>query len=149
MGTLPKEKTMTARTVMILAAFAIGGCSTVANVKVVDRQATKNAEGHVVGYEQKLRNQETGEVSARSQLFVPVRNAQGEVIAYEERAGEHAIIRSVDGRRIGTRYNDLRSRSTNSKSRGITVVIGQLDTRPLAMGDPDKRRAVGSASVQE
>ena len=140
---------MIARSVMILAAFALGGCSMMASMKVTDRQATKNADGHVVGFKQMLRNQETGEVSAQAQLFEPVRNAQGEVIAYEERSGGNAIIRSVDGRQIGTRFNDLRSRSTNTKSRGITLVIGELDTRPLAMRGPDKRRVVDNASVHE
>ena len=139
---------MTRTLTILAAAFALGSCS-MASIKISDRQATKNADGHVVGFQQTLRNPETGEVSAQAQLFVPVRNDQGEVIAYEERSGGNAIIRSLDGRQIGTRFNDLRSRSTNTKSRGITLVIGELDTRPLAMRAPEKRRVVDNASVHE
>ena len=122
---------MLTRTLLILtASFAIGGCSTMSgDFTPSSRQAMKNDEGHVVGYKQMLRNQETGEVSAQVQLFVPVKNAQGEVIAYEERTGDNSIIRGIDGRPIGTRFNDVRSRGTNVKSKGITLIIGGLDTR--------------------
>lgn len=128
---------MLIRTLMILtASFAIGGCSTMGgDFTPTGRQAMKNAEGHVVGYKQMLRNQETGEVSAQVQLFTPVKNAQGEIVAYEERSGENSIIRGVDGRQIGTRFNDVRSRGTNAKSKGITLIIGSLDTRRVVTDD--------------
>ena len=123
------NRTLTRTLTILAASFAIAGCSTMGGQVSMTSQAVKNAEGHVVGFKQMLRNPETGEVSAQVQLFAPIRNSLGEVVAYEERAGDSSIIRGIDGRPIGNRFNDARSRSTNAKSRGITVIIGGLDQR--------------------
>ena len=33
------------------------------------------------------------------------------------------VLRDVNGRRVGVRYNDLRSKGTNPNNDGVTVII--------------------------
>ena len=120
---------MIARTLILAAAFAMGGCSTLADYGPVSKsgplskKAVKNDQGHVIGYKQMLRNAETGEVVAQVALFTPVLGDSGTIVAYEEPARGGAIIRDLAGHSIGGRYSDLRSRSTNSNSKGFTLVV--------------------------
>lgn len=120
---------MLTRTLIIAASFALGGCATTGDFGPVGTQQMKNSDGHVVGYKQMMRNKQTGEVLAQVRLFTPIRNDNGELIGYEEHSNEGAIIRDLDGRRIGVRFNDLRSRSTNMRSKGVTLIFGSLDSR--------------------
>ena len=120
---------MIAKTLILAAVFAMGGCSTLADYGPVSKsgplskKAVKNDQGHVIGYKQMLRNADTGEVVAQVALFTPVLGDSGTVIAYEEPARGGAIIRDLAGHSIGGRYADLRSRSTNSNSKGFTLVV--------------------------
>jgi hypothetical protein len=115
---------------ILAAALATAGCATSPDFRSTARQALKNDQGHVIGYKNMLRDRRTGEVSAQVALFAPIRNDAGEVIGYEEqtRSGG-AIIRDLQGHAIGGRFVDLRSRQTNARSRGVTIVIGSLDSR--------------------
>jgi hypothetical protein len=123
---------MLTRTLMIAAALALGGCSTM-NPQVApvaaSTQAVRDAEGNIAGYKQMLRDEKTGEVVAQVKMFTPMRNDAGELVGYEEQSGEGAIIRDLNGRRVGTRFSDLRSRQTNSKNKGITFIMGSLEPR--------------------
>src|SRR5512144_1760361 len=101
--------------VLILAAscaalFAAGGCSTMSDYGSVRKESVRNEQGHLIGYREVLRNNETGEVIAQVQLFTPRFNEEGVLVGYEERAKGGAIIRDLDGQLIGGRFNDLRSR---------------------------------------
>ncbi len=142
---------MIAKTLILAAAFALGGCSTLADFGAVSKsgplskKAVKNEEGHVIGYKQMLRNPETGEVVAQVSLFSPIVGESGTIVGYEEPARGGAIIRDLAGHSIGGRFSDLRSRSTNSNSKGFTLVVrargfdqasesDQLAARPAAPG---------------
>lgn len=120
---------MMTRILILAASFAIGGCAAVPEYGSLGKQALRNEQGHVIGYKDLLRDRRTDEVSARVALFTPMLDESGEVIGYEEQARGGAIIRDLAGRQIGGRFSDLRSRQTNSRSRGVTIVIGSLDSR--------------------
>jgi hypothetical protein len=142
---------MIAKTLILAAAFALGGCSTMADYGPMSKsgplskKAVKNEQGHVIGYKQMLRNADTGEVIAQVSLFSPIVSEGGAIVGYEEPARGGAIIRDLAGHSIGGRFSDLRSRSTNSNSKGFTLVVrargfdqasesDQLASRPAAPG---------------
>ena len=120
---------MLTRTLILAAAVALGGCSTLADFGPVaksgplSRKVVKNDQGHVVGYKQMLRNSETGEVVAQVNLFTPIVGDSGVIVGYEEPARGGAIIRDLDGHSIGGRFADLRSRGTNASSKGFTLIV--------------------------
>jgi hypothetical protein len=124
---------MTTRSLLLISgiALALGGCATLDQdiPSAGGRQVLHNEQGHVIGYKELLRNRKTGEVLAQVHQFAPIRNDAGDVIAYEETSRGGAIVRDLKGRAIGNRFVDLRSRDTNMRSRGVTIIIGSLDTR--------------------
>jgi len=124
-----KEKQMIAKAMILAAAVALGGCSTLADFGPVSKngplskKSVKNDQGHVVGYKQMLRNPETGEVVAQVNLFTPIVDEAGAIVGYEEPSRGGAIIRDLAGHSIGGRFADLRSRGTNSNSKGFTLIV--------------------------
>ena len=120
---------MIARTLILAAAVALGGCSTlsdfgpVAKSGPLSKKVVKNDQGHVIGYKQMLRNPDSGEVVAQVALFTPILGDSGSIVGYEEPAKGGAIIRDLAGHSIGGRFSDLRSRSTNSNGKGFTLVV--------------------------
>ena len=120
---------MIARTLILAAAVALGGCSTlsdfgpVAKSGPLARKMVKNDQGHVVGFKQIVRNTATGEVVAQVNLFTPIVSDSGAIVGYEEPARGGAIIRDLAGHSIGGRFSDLRGRSTNANSKGFTLVV--------------------------
>src|SRR5579862_3564956 len=123
------------RIAMLVCAAALGlaGCATTDQFGSAGRQALRNEQGHVIGYKEILQNKQSGEVFAQVNFFRPVRDDAGDVIGYEEQTRDGTIVRDLQGRRIGARFADLRSRNTNQRSRGITIVIGSIDTRRLVV----------------
>ena len=117
---------------LIIAAslLLVGGCSTLTDLGVVRKEGLRNDEGHLIGYKQIVRSERTGEVFAQVQMFTPVRGSDGELIGYEEQVRDGAIIRDVNGRPIGNRFADLRSR------RGITIVMRPAETHVAAATQP-------------
>ena len=113
----------------LTAGLGLGGCATMDDFGSTGRQAVRNEQGHLVGYKEILRNKKSGEVIAQVNMFTPLRDNAGDVIGYEEETRGGAVIRDLQGRQIGNRFPDLRSRNTNMRSRGVTIVIGGLDTR--------------------
>jgi hypothetical protein len=110
------------RTALILAlGFAAGGCSII-ETKSVAREDLKNARGHVVGYKDVMRNNRTGEELAQIALFVP-RMERGEIVGYEERVRGGAVLRDLNGKRIGGRWADVRGRGNNPQSNGLQIVV--------------------------
>ena len=65
----------------------------------------------------------SGEVLAQVQLYAPVFAGDGELIGYEEQVRDGSVIRDLNGRPIGSRWSDLRSRSMNPNNKGITIVF--------------------------
>ncbi|SRR5258706_14508847 len=111
---------------IIAASLLMGGCSTLSELGVVRKEGLRNDEGHLVGYKQIVRNDRTGEVFAQIQMFTPVRGADGELVGYEEQVRDGAIIRDANGRPIGNRFADLRSR------KGLTIVFRPADIQVAA-----------------
>ena len=122
---------MITRALVLAAGLALGGCATVNEFGTSGRQNVVDAQGNVAGYKQMLRNKRTGEVAAQVRMFTPIHNDVGDLVGYEEQTQDGAIIRDLNGRQVGARFQDIRSRSSNSRSRGITVIIGTLYSRPV------------------
>ena len=120
---------MTIRTLalaVIAASFATAGCSTLTDYGSVRKESLRNEQGHLIGYKELLRNQNTGEVVAQVSMFTPVYSAAGQLIGYEEHAKGGAIIRDLDGRSIGGRFVDTRSRKS------LTIVMRAPDAPAMA-----------------
>jgi hypothetical protein len=118
-----KKTTMT----LLALAFAASGCS-VLESKSVAREDLKNAQGHVIGYKDVMRDARTGEELAQLALFVPRVNTRGEVVGYEERVRGGSVMRDLNGKKVGGRWNDLRS------GKGLVIVVRGKDTaEPVAL----------------
>jgi hypothetical protein len=140
---------MTTKTLIVAACFAIGGCSTMTDYGVMRKESLTNDQGHVIGYKEMLRNERTGEVMAQIALFTPVRSETGDVIGYEEQARDGAIIRDLYGRGIGGRFSDLRSRGTNAKNKGLTIVFRPADAPQVAVAQPKIWELMASLSASD
>ena len=88
-----------------------GGCTTL-ETQTVAREELKNAQGHVVGLKELMRDANTGEELAQIALFVPRLGERGEIIGYEERVRGGSILRDLNGKRIGGGWHDVRSGKT-------------------------------------
>jgi len=106
----------------MLASLLMLGCSTT-QYQHVSSRSLRNDQGHVVGHKETLRNTSNGEESVRTVLYVARYDAHGQVTGYEEPIAGGAVLRNIDGRRIGTRYADLRSRGSNAGNEGITLTV--------------------------
>ena len=115
----------------------------------VRKESLKNDQGHVIGYKEMLRNERTGEVMAQIALYTPVRGTGGEIVGYEEQARDGAIIRDLNGRSIGGRFSDLRSRGTNSKNKGLTIVFRPADAQQVAVTQPKIWELMASLSASD
>jgi hypothetical protein len=128
------------RTALIIAlGLAAGGCSVVEykSTAQVGREDLKNAQGHVVGYKDVMRDAGTGEEIAQISLFVP-RIENGGLVGYEERVRGGSILRDLNGKRIGGRLVDSRSRGTNPQSKGLVIVVrGKQSERITTAQAPD------------
>ena len=87
------------------------------------RELIKNDQGHVVGQKELLRDATTGEQYENIVYFTPRRDESGKIIGYEEPMAPGVVLRDINGRRVGVRYNDLRSKGTNPNNDGVTVII--------------------------
>jgi len=140
---------MMTKTLIVAACFAIGGCSTMTEYGSVRKESLKNDQGHVIGYKEMLRNERTGEVMAQIALYTPMRSESGEIVGYEEQARDGAIIRDLNGRSIGGRFSDLRSRGTNSKNKGLTIVMRPADAQQVAVAQPKIWELMASLSASD
>lgn len=134
---------------LVAAAFAVGGCTTLTDYGVMRKEALRNDQGHMIGYKEMLRNERTGEVLAQVTLFTPLRDNAGAVIGYEEQARDGTIIRDLDGRGIGGRFADLRSRGTNSKNKGLMIVMRPADAQQVAAAQPKIWQLMASLSASD
>ena len=114
------------RTALIL---ALGGCSTL-DTKPVAREELKNAQGHVIGYKDIMREERTGEELAQLTLFVPRLGERGEIVGYEERVRGGTVLHDLNGKRIGARWLDVRSRGTNPQNKGLLIVVRGKESEP-------------------
>ena len=132
---------MTTRAVIIAACFAIGGCTTMSDYGAsVRKESLTNNQGHVIGYKDMLRNEQTGEVLAQVMLYTPIRGDNGEIVGYEEQTRGGAVIRDLLGRSIGTKFTDLRSRKS------VTIVMRPADAPVVAVAQPKLWELMASLS---
>ena len=101
--------------------LALAGCSSI-DLLQLDRENVLNGEGHVIGHKQTLLDERSGQEITRVELYIPLLNPSGELVAYEEPAKGGSIIRDLNGKVIGTRWDDPRGRGNNPGSKGVTVV---------------------------
>ena len=135
---------MTTRALIIAACFAIGGCTTMSDFGTSTRkESLRNDQGHVIGYKDMLRNDQTGELLAQVMLYTPVRSDSGEIIGYEEQTRGGAVIRDLNGRSIGTRFADLRSRKS------LTIVMRPADAPVVAVAQPKIWELMASLSASD
>ncbi len=140
---------MKTKALIVAACFAIGGCSTLTDYGVVRKESLRNEQGHVIGYKEMLRNDRTGEVFAQVALYTPLRSESGDIVGYEEQAKDGSIIRDLDGRTIGGRFADLRSRGTNAKNKGLMIVMRPADAQQLAASQPKLMQLMASLSASD
>jgi hypothetical protein len=109
-----------------------GGCS-VMETTPVTHEELRNAQGHVIGTKDIMRDARTGEELAQIALFVPRYNSRGELVGYEERVRGGTVLLDLNGRRIGNRWVDVRSRGNNPQSKGLLIVVyGKHDSPSIA-----------------
>jgi len=89
----------------------------------------RNAQGHVIGHKEILRG--NGERLTRIALYVP-RLEAGKVVGYEERIRGGTVLRSLEGRKIGGRFIDLRSRGTNPGNKGLMIIVHAKPSETVA-----------------
>ena len=109
--------------VLAFSALFAAACASSPALEQVASESIINPQGHVIGHKDVVRDTRTGEDSERTTYYKPQRNAAGQVVAYEETVPEGVVIRATEGRRIGVRYQDLRTRGSNPGSGGVTVTM--------------------------
>ena len=114
------------KTLILAFALAAGGCSTLDSQSLSGKTRIKNDQGHVVGYK------EHGDGIDRVVLFTPRVGESGNVVAYEEHMKGGVILWDLRGKRVGSRYVDLRSRGTNAGNAGLTIVFRPRESEYLA-----------------
>jgi hypothetical protein len=134
---------------LVAAAFAAGGCTTLSDYGSVRKESLRNDQGHVIGYKELMRNERTGEVIAHVTMYTPLRDHEGAIIGYEEQAGDGSIIRNLDGRSIGGRFADLRSRGTNARNKGLMIVLRTADSPKVASAQPKIAQLMASLSASD
>ncbi|MGH8734152.1 MAG: hypothetical protein ACREVB_10755 [Burkholderiales bacterium] len=119
------------KTIVLALSFATGGCAML-DFKQLGKQTLKNEQGHVIGYKERFCDCAAGEELDRVVLFTPRLSTSGRVMAYEERIKGGVVLWDLRGKRIGSRYVDLRSRGTNAHNSGLTIVFVPKDAERLA-----------------
>jgi hypothetical protein len=108
---------------MIVGLVALAsGCSSV-EWKQMSLEPLRNEQGHVVGQKEMLCDCRNGERIARLALFEPRFDERGILVGYEEKIRGGTVLRDLNGRRIGTRFADVRTRANNPNSKGLTIMV--------------------------
>jgi hypothetical protein len=109
---------------ILLATLLLAACAA-PELKQTGVYPLRNDDGHVIGHKQVLLDVKNGTEIDEIVLYRARFGAKGEVIGYEETMGDNAVLRDLDGRRIGTRQVDLRSRGSNPGNPGITTLFSR------------------------
>jgi hypothetical protein len=126
---------MLKRMIPILAlGLAAGGCTHLSspsdNVQALGREDLKNAQGHVIGYKELARDVATGERFTQISLYLPRLDGRGRVVGYEERVRSGSVLRDLHGKKVGGRFEDMRSRKS------LTIVVLPREERAGAARAP-------------
>jgi len=124
---------MPKRTILVLALGLAAGACTVIETKPVAREDLRNAQGHVIGYKELMRDERTGEELAQIALFVPRLGERGEIVGYEELVRGGTVLHDLNGKRIGGRWLDVRSRGTNPQNKGLLIVVRGKESERAAL----------------
>jgi hypothetical protein len=112
--------------ISILAASALAmGCTTLPAQQFDGRSNLTNPDGHVVGYRLTTHDARGTEAVAQTVLYLPRTNEQGELAGYEEPVAGGSILRDFNGKAVGERWVDMRSRGSNPGNKGLAVVFLQ------------------------
>ena len=115
-----------ALSLLVALGLAAGGCthlpSSSSGAQAVAHEDLKNEQGYVVGTKEVTLDPASGERITQLALFIP-RLERGRVVGYEERVPGGSVLRDLRGKRIGGRFDDLRSRASNPRSKGLTIVV--------------------------
>lgn len=138
---------MLKRTLVILAlGLAAGGCTHLAttsgDTQALGRESLKNAQGHVIGYKEVTRDAATGERFTQIALFLPRLSASGRIIGYEERVRGGSVLHDLYGKKVGGRFDDLRSR------KNMTIVIVPREERVAAAPLPSIEELIRIARLE-
>jgi hypothetical protein len=96
---------------------------------MLGREDLKNAKGHVIGSKEVRRDAATGEQITRISLFIP-RYDRGEIVGYEERVRGGSVLLDLHGKKLGGRFEDLRSRKS------LTIVVVPREDRAAVAAAP-------------
>jgi hypothetical protein len=145
---------MVTRVLIFVASLAVlsatGGCSTLSDYGSVRKEAVRNEQGYTIGHKEMLRNERTGEIIAQVQFFTPMFDDSGALVDYEEKAKSGSIIRDLEGRIIGGRFADLRSRGTNARNKGLMIVMRPADPQHVAAASrPKNMELMASLSASD
>ena len=122
-----------AKTVIVLAVIiAASGCSQMEYKSLAGKETLKNSYGHVIGYRERLCDCKANEELDRVVLFTPRFTEAGNLIGYEERVKGGVVLWDLRGKRVGSRYVDLRSRGSNAHNSGLTIVFRPRESEALA-----------------
>jgi len=110
-------------TAILAAGLLAAACAKPVEYQYVGTEILRNDQGHVVGHKELLVDASDGQEIEQVTHYSPRYDAKGEIIGYEEAVRGGALIRSVDGKRLGIRYTDLRSRGTNRGNEGISITV--------------------------
>ena len=113
---------MNTKKIAVLALLFLCGCAGV-EYRYLGSQPVHNDKGHVIGQKELLSDARTGELVERVTLFTPRIDAKGSLVGYDEPLPSGTVLRGLDGKRVGVRYTDLRSRGTNPQSDAVTVIV--------------------------
>lgn len=113
---------MLSRMLIAAAALALAGCATQGEYSSLRKDPVRDERGHVVGEREGLVDVNTGAVIERVEVYMLLVDSDGKLLGYEQRLKDGSIVRDVDGRPMGARYIDLRSRGTNPHSSGLLLL---------------------------
>ena len=72
-----------------------------------------------------------------------MRGENGEIVGYQEQTRGDVIIRDLDGRGIGSKFTDLRSRKS------LTIVMLPADAPKVAVSQPKLWELIASLSASD
>ena len=121
-----------AKTIILLAVSLVASGCSLLDYKPLGKETLKNAQGHTIGYRERLCDCKAGEELDRIVLFTPRYSERGTVVAYEERIKNGVVLWDTRGKRVGSRYVDLRSRGSNARNSGLTIVFVPREAERLA-----------------
>ena len=98
-------------------------CAGTAPPNDVRREPITDELGHVIGHKSLVSDPENGEKVQVSTYYLPRYDNKGNVVGYDEPVPEGVVIRSLEGRRIGVRRHDLRSRAQNPSNEGVSIIV--------------------------